>query len=354
MKKILLPTILILLNFMVAVSQVKTISSAANSPTLYTNLQTQIDSANIGDTIYVHPGSYGSVTLNKRLIFIGAGYNPQGQFTGISYISVLTLDKYVPASSANGSKFIGLTIGYINKKSQDQFQIDSILIERCRIISNTPSHVLGNYWTFRNNLFYWTNTSGVGVDVNLYNYILFENNVFHSPNGANQILNSNKNTVFFFNNLFTGHYENIAQFSAVSNARFENNIFFGKSPYTATSSDFTKNIFYGNNVNYINPSSTGVNNITSDPQFMSTPIDNTMYNFVYTIDYRLKSSSPGKNAGTDGTDIGIFGGQNPMPLNVITMTGEPAIPQVYYMLLQNAVIDPNTPLNVTIKARKMN
>lgn len=352
MKKILLPAILILLNFTVAVSQVKTISNAWNSPTLYTSLQTQIDSANIGDTIYVHPGYYGAITLNKRLIFIGAGYNPQGQFTGISYIPYITLDKYVPASSANGSKFIGLTIGYINKKSQDQFQIDSILIERCRINANTPSYVLGNYWIFRNNLFYWTAQGG--IDVGLYSYALFENNVFHSPNQTTQILNSNKNTVFFFNNLFTGHWESTTQFSAVSNARFENNIFFGKSPYQATNSDFTKNIFYGNNINYINPNSTGVNNITSDPQFMSTPIDNTMYYFTFSIDYRLKSSSPGKNAGTDGTDIGIFGGQNPMPLNVITITGEPAIPQVYYMLLQNAVIDPNTPLNVTIKARKMN
>lgn len=353
MKKILLPAILILLNFTVAFSQVKTISNALNSPTQYTNLQMQIDSANNGDTIYVHPGTYGNIRLNKRLTLIGTGFNPQGQYTTTANISAVTLDKFVPTTSSTGSKFIGLNIGYINQLSTEQFQIDSILIERCRITTSSSSYVLGNYWTFRNNLFYWTGTTG-NVDVNFYSYILFENNIFHAPNGSFQIKNSNKNTVFFLNNIFTGHYDNIAQFFNVSYARFENNIFFGKSPYQATNSDFAKNIFYGSVNNSINPTSNGVGNITADPQFTSMPITNDMYQFAYTNDYRLKTTSPGRNAGTDGTDIGIFGGQNPMPLNVITITGEPKIPQIYYMFLQNAVIDQNTPLNVTIKARKVN
>ena len=354
MKKLLFSSFLVLFASCFVFSQVRTVSNALNSPGQYTSLQAAIDSAVTGDTIYVHPGSYGNITINKRLTIIGAGFNPQGQFTNVATVAQVTLDKFVPTTSASGTKLIGLNIGYIYQKPLEQFQIDSILIERCRFFTSTTSFILGNYWTLRNNLFVWTTTSG-SIDVNFYNYILFENNIFSSPAYSYQIQRSNKSTVFFVNNLFTGHYDNTNQFSSVSYARFENNIFFGKSPNQATNSDFAKNIFYGNSNNNLNPSSNGVGNMSSvDPQFTSMPIDNTMYQFSYTNDYRLKATSPGKNAGTDGTDIGIFGGQRPMPLNVITITGEPQIPQIYYMFLQNSVIDPNTPLNVTIKARKVN
>jgi hypothetical protein len=33
--------------------------------------------------------------------------------------------------------------------------------------------------------------------------------------------------------------------------------------------------------------------------------------YSYMQDYHLKSTSPGKNAGTDGMDVGIYGGSSP-------------------------------------------
>ena len=338
------------------VSHIRTVSSAANSPGRYVTLQAAIDSANVGDTIYVHGGGYNTMTVNKRLTFIGPGFNPQGQFTAQATINYIYLDNIVPSTSANGSKFIGLNIGYIAIKPIEQFKIDSILIERCRFYTLIATNVLGDSWTFRNNLFQWGNYyTGGSLSINFRKNIIIENNIFASVNGSTQIQNSNDNTVFFFNNLFTGHFDNATEFLSVSNARFENNIFYGKSPSTAASSNFANNIFFGNLVsNSLANLSDGLNNITLDPQFTTVPIDNSKYYFSYSNNYKLLPTSPGHNAGTDGTDIGIFGGQYPMPLNNLIITGEPPIPQIYYMFIQNSVIDPNTPINVNIKARKMN
>ena len=43
-----------------------------------------------------------------------------------------------------------------------------------------------------------------------------------------------------------------------------------------------------------------------------------------------------------------------MPTNANVISGESKLPQIYYMNIQNNVIDQNTPINVTVKARKMN
>lgn len=64
----------------------------------------------------------------------------------------------------------------------------------------------------------------------------------------------------------------------------------------------------------------------------------------------LKSTSPGHNAGTDGKDIGLYGGagaQNPL-------TGVPPIPLVTTMNINNVTVAPGGTLSVTIKAKSNN
>lgn len=362
MKKVLISLFFVLCFGGVSIAQVLTVSNTTNSPGQFTNLQDAIDAANSGDTIYVHgsPTNYGTVTVNKRLTIIGPGFNAQGQFTTPATIITIFLDAIVPSSSATGSKFIGLNIGRLLEKSSEQFQIDSIIIERCRFFTNNAqNYVLGNNWVIRNNLFEWTSThSGHSLNLNFYNNIVIANNIFNSPAGSYQIRNSNKNSVIITNNLFLGHYVSSLQFLNISNAVFANNIFFGKSPFGASTSVFENNLTWGEPYNSILPygDNTGINNfVFVNPEFEDVPAPTSAekYLFSYDNDYRLKPTSPGKNAGTDGTDIGIFGGPYPMPLNNGIITGEPYIPQIYYMHLQNNVIDQNTPINVTIKVRSV-
>jgi hypothetical protein len=94
---------------------------------------------------------------------------------------------------------------------------------------------------------------------------------------------------------------------------------------------------------------TGSGNIANqDPQF--TTIQTLNYTFSAFDDYRLLSTSPGHNAGTDGTDIGPFGGFNPFPSSPIG--GEPKIPQVKNMNINNTSLPLNGNLNINVKGKK--
>ena len=85
--------------------------------------------------------------------------------------------------------------------------------------------------------------------------------------------------------------------------------------------------------------------MNQDPQLVSfTEGDN------YTIaeDYRLLGTSPGKSAGTDGTDIGLFGGNYTWENRKYPK----AFPHQEIFNVINSSVPQGTPVNVNIKARK--
>lgn len=337
-------------------SQVTTVSSSTNSPGQYTDLQQAIDNAQPGDTIYVHGGDYSTITVDKQLTLIGPGYNIQGQFTSRAWIPAVILDKNIPYTSAKGSRFIGLHIGYIVNLGGNQHQIDDIVFERCHFTTNTLNRLSGNNWVFKNNWFSW---AGSGcIFINEWDTIVIANNIFNTTDGVLVIRESNKDSVLITNNLFLGGYQNSNQFDNITNALFENNIFFGKTPQGAANSVFNNNITFG----YTPPgpnvlpygSNTGSNNLSNtDPLFKKVPQSSSggKYVFSFDNDYRLGTVSPGLNAGTDGQDIGLFGGPYPMLLNDTVLTGEPRMPQVFYLYIHNSVIQVNTAIDVTFQAR---
>jgi hypothetical protein len=138
---------------------------------------------------------------------------------------------------------------------------------------------------------------------------------------------------------------------------------------------FTNNIWYNTNFNPANfPNCVFTNNITYNitsaaismpsannqiqvnPLFVGTNIPTAAYGYnngfsnAGGYNYRLQTSSPGHNAATDGTDLGIYGGGYPMNATGVV----PAIPQVSQMIINNAAVPQNGTLNVTFKARKQN
>ncbi len=89
----------------------------------------------------------------------------------------------------------------------------------------------------------------------------------------------------------------------------------------------------------------GSGNISNqDPQFETA---NATSSFTYTDDYHLKSTSPGKNAATDGTDIGLYGGNTPF-----VWGGLFSIPKITQTIITNPVVNQSTPINVNVKAKK--
>jgi len=70
--------------------------------------------------------------------------------------------------------------------------------------------------------------------------------------------------------------------------------------------------------------------------------------FSYDHDFNLHLGSPGIKAGTDGTDIGVFGGIGH------TVSGVPAVPKVTLFDIVNPVVPQNGDLNVRIEGRANN
>ena len=315
---------------------VTTVSNNANSPGQYTNLQTAIDNAPNGDTLYVHgsPTSYGAVHLNRSLTLIGTGYNPQKDNPLVSEIATLYFDSVPGIKGCSNSTVMGFYISSSMVDGTGSYPFNNMLISLNRInqINLAPTSATGmiikhnaihslyqlNRFTnliLRNNIIY----NYVSIFQNC-NSVLITNNLFFYNSQTNAVLQDFSTIA---NNIFVGTHPN------TSFSTFNNNLIF------ATSNDVLP---YGNN--------TGSGNFNAvAPLFVNVPDYNNI-NFAY--NYRLTTTSPGHNGGTDGSDIGPFGGLDPLP----DLTGTPPVPQIKVFNINNAVVSPSTPLNIYVKAKK--
>lgn len=90
---------------------------------------------------------------------------------------------------------------------------------------------------------------------------------------------------------------------------------------------------------------TGANNqIKVDPKFSYLEYDSR---YDHANDYTLQPDSPAKNAGTDGTDIGVTGGSMPF---FSLQGGTSPIPQILTVDVQNASVPKGGVLEVKVKA----
>lgn len=308
----------------------------------YENLQLAINNASIGDSLYLYPSnqSYGTVYVTKKLHLFGKGFD--GTTGNVSRIEYLYLDTSTsPATNSSGSSIQGLTI---NMLLTNKPNINNIVVSGNYFYSsyNTLSIQNNNCsgWLIINNYF-----NGYIEISNNYN-ILITNNIFRG-NSNYPFANSSSNSVIFSHNLV----HNFHFLYYVSNAIISDNIFLCTD---ATNSNYmSKNTFY-NNLSWqstLNPyllpptANSGSNNISNqDPKF-ETALSSG--NFDQTKDYHLKSTSPGKNAASDGSDIGPYGGNHPFEWG-----GVFGIPNVTESLITNPVINQVTPINVNVKAKK--
>ncbi|MDL2314939.1 right-handed parallel beta-helix repeat-containing protein [Bacteroidales bacterium OttesenSCG-928-C19] len=263
---------------------------------LYTDLETAVNGANSGDYLYLSGGTYditstwkgydgkGSyanyLVIEKLLHFVGAGYQ-QG-------LDIPVLKGTIAfRKSASGSTVTGLLM--------DNIYLDSISntrISRCKITNNL--HLCG------------TGSNDVITECDI-NTVIGAESITSNATIANYLCIISKNIIKEIS-----HFENVtisnniisSYFSSLSNVTIKNNIFtHGMFPdYSAKNSEISNNILVG--AFSINATNTYTNNFegyTTSEIFMD-----------YTKgDYHLKETCPGKNAGTDGTDIGIYGTEFP-------------------------------------------
>ena len=337
MKKFILILIVIQITIL-ANATIINVDQDPNRPSGYfSNLQLALNSAIAGDSIYLYPSNstYGNIDIKKRVHIFGVGFD--GTYGSLSRLGNILLDSLSTQSgNPSGSSFQGLRFSYITCQKKN---MSNIIVAGCEFAYVSLSYNCSS-WLFVNNV--------VNSYINLTNNssIIITNNIF--PNSPYGIQSSNAPSVVISHNMFLGW----RNFNSVYNAIVSDNIFIFSNS-TSSSANMSNNIF-NNNLAWrsaLDPgvlppeSNVGSGNIANqNPDFQSAP--STVY-FDKSKDYHLKPASPGKNAASDGTDIGIYGGSR-----IFVWGGVFSIPKITLTNITNPVINQATPINVNVKANK--
>lgn len=353
MKTRLLFLLLLFSSFQFLQGKIWTVDNKPNSSANFTDLQTAIDSASAGDTLMVagshdRYGEYTGINITKKLAILGAGYkvnNQWGLTTKFGYVYFKPrLNQFGNITSMPNQSFIsGIDLIHITIHEP----VTNITIDRSYIsgrlgIDNNTSVVV------RNSIISGIDDSGGSssdyekIDVLLNNCIIRGH--LNSLNPASNFLVDH---CIFIN-------ESYSLLEDVSYAIISNSIFYGVSTGFAEYTTFSNNISFGGTTEFIYGTNTGGNNLVNvNPQFNRAE----GFEFSFNDDYRLQPGSSAIGAASDGTDMGIYGGNFPFPIGgegEYLMAAPPRIPQIMEMNIQNATVPENGTLKVVLKARKGN
>jgi hypothetical protein len=331
------------------------VNNTTNSPGDYSNIDTAMAAANIGDTIYISgsPYGYGNFTISKSVTIIGTGVNPQKQ---IPYTT--SVGQIVMAYNLSNVKVSGLIIGgsFLMSPGTNNFDIEYCYFTSgvLQLNSNCTNLKVSNCIFQSNNNGNARNIDGFepcggyyGSCVNL----LIQNCIFNgNVSGLNIPGTVIQNNIFLgilaFNGVNVINNGGCYTTSYVINVTIQNNIF-----YRADPTQFASGCTFNHNITY-NPSGTfailsGTGNLdNTNPQFVNFPAGGDYFNWTH--NYALQAASPGNNASTDGTDIGMFGGTFP-----ITTTGETYnMPVIRQMNVTNTNVPQNGNVNVKVRSTK--
>jgi hypothetical protein len=279
--------------------------------------------------------------MGKRLVLIGAGLNPQRPSKTGTYIQSFTLNSV----AANGSVIMG--IGFNTPVNSGIAAVSNLIISDCFFGSNggsadfAGSNILIENCYIKCPLRFVTyNASNITIQ-----NCVFDGNIALRP-GIPAIIR---------NNIFAGSDPNNKAFQDEQQGepwsptvQIENNIFFKTNPVgdRAVSDQCAfKNNIYWQTLSPVPSNVFSSGNINADPQFVNYPVGGAV--FSYTYDYHLKPGSPAINYGTDGKDIGMWGGLAP-----INAGFEPPIPRIYELKVANATVPVGGTLQLTFKATK--
>ncbi|MBI3233639.1 MAG: hypothetical protein HYZ42_06290 [Bacteroidetes bacterium] len=311
---------------------IRTVNNSPTSPGQFNSVSAAISAANSGDSIYICGSStnYGAFTVNKRLTIIGTGHNPQKQAPLVSLVDQV----YITSS---GVRIIGLNCYTVEANSGN---VDSVYIERnyfrYRLTINQSNcdhwYIQGNVFGYSDDNIYFCSTCGSS-------YIYAYNNVFNGR--LNELDYNGYNTnIYIMNNLFLRNGD------AFSGSNYYLYIY-NNTFYRANPSPSTTGCTWGGNTSYQcsnNAFPSGTNKTNVNPSFINFPNGGAYFDYSY--NFNLQDTSQLKNAGTDGTDIGITGG-----IGYYEQNGIPNIPQIReFNITSSRTIAPGGTLNINIKS----
>jgi hypothetical protein len=328
-------------------ARVLTVSNNPVNPGQYNNFSAANTAAVAGDTVYLHgsPTSYGSIFFTKSLTVIGVGHNPNKQNVQLSNVDHVTFQSNMSNVTIQGLTL--LDVGYYNGSTSYDHYVNNVTFEYCNITGYANFQYNCTNWTFRN--CYFSNSSSyniIGQSSNSRSGLLIQNCIFNY--GIYQ-LGTISNCLIVNNDFLSGY----AITGTADGIVFSNNLIvglFGFSGISISNSTITNNVYYISGSTLSMP--TGSNNILQSNLLNTAPtftsyVAGSVYTYAKNV--RLTTGSVGKNAGTDGTDIGVYGGTSPF-----SNTGEPALPVMRTMNISNIVTPVGSALNVNFTSSKAN
>ena len=270
------------------------------STTGATKLTSSLDSAAIlaqdNDIIYLPGGTFLGMSdwFKKKVTVIGVGHNIDS--TNATGITTIAGDIGFQYNGAEGSVLDGVFVtGHV------------YIMPNCKVYRANIGYVVSQ-WVTVNNLFIEkciirNEIIGYGgtpiANSFIKNSIISENDF-----QGGMYNNTFENDIF----LFQGAYD----MSAGSQNIYRNCIFPNVTSWVGGlgSSSFQNNIFATTTVPPLTDSNNAINNILNQSS-SATFVSQSGSTFAYNQNYRLKPGSLGVNKGTDGKDIGIYGGNSP-------------------------------------------
>lgn len=327
----------------------------------FLNVQSAVDSASAGDTIYVHGNNseYASFTITKQLVVIGEGYSAQGIFLPATKITSIVFDSSGVGETLDGSVLIGLRFSNLGNKYYSEGQVsndlygtvaNNVIVERCYMtgysngsgINGYRPKILGDNWIVRN-------CRITTLEVNDYNNLLISNCYFDASSSNHRVLwNSNQSTVSLKNCVFLNTYSTSDSdpFFNCSGMTIQNSIFSAAYTGLGISQSQFQNCLFSNEGSLDSATVAGTTNIVENCMFDEDPTDF----FANAATYEINESHPAKTGATDGNELGVFGGGFPMA----DLRGTPNLPLIYGFEIENVVVEPQGTLKVKVKVKSQN
>lgn len=300
-----------------AQSKIAVYTPSSNTTHIWANFDSAYSNSVAGDYIYLPGGSFTLTnTINKQIHIIGAGYNQDSSSaTGITALNQVQLSSGADGGSIEGVYFtpsssnLSSSISVTNSGTP----ISHFTIAYCYLSNGLKCIAPAENFTITKCYIGSINDYYTGLPVTSLSGPL-TNSVI-----SNSIITSSVQIEaggLFSNNIFFGvthYYSGDMSPAGSSNCTYENNIFqFPAGNNELNNGVFNNNINASPNANYGNVGSGNTSEGFSD-SFVDPgqPNGNGWYNYDVHKSYKLKPTSAGYHAGTDGTDIGIYGGAMP-------------------------------------------
>lgn len=289
------------LMFLASITRAQQAPIAVVSSSGTTKLTTSLDSAaliaNQNDIIYLPGGiirSTGNTPFTKKVTIIGVGHNPDSSSaTGRTVVDAIIAF----GNGADGSILDGVYV------TQRVYVGADIKIFRC----NIGDIVADQVYPIAKNLI--VDKCVIRLGVNGYSNTVVNPKISNSVLSGNDY-SSNVSGGTFENNVFL--IQNGLQFVNVTNSTFRNNVFAAITDWGTTPLPhfFFNNVFATSALPPLLNAGNAIGNILGQSP-SSTFVNAPGVDYSYANDYVINPSSPAKNAGSDGKDIGIYGGVSP-------------------------------------------